>query len=176
MATRALLLRTPWTGKCELNLRSCCLPVLTNSSHRRNLSISTRFYIYLQKPPSCATENVTIQSESGETVIRALVVTCVKRWSSHFVQINIDCHTMNGSEYLLDTERLTIVYQRTAKFPISKFSMVVTPLKLKTRMYGSCGFDCFSDTYCIDRSLVCDRYRNCPNHVDEGHCDYRECR
>lgn len=39
-------------------------------------------------------------------------------------------------------------------------------------MYSLCGFDCFTDTYCIDRSLVCDRFRNCPNNVDEAHCEY----
>jgi hypothetical protein len=39
-------------------------------------------------------------------------------------------------------------------------------------MYTSCAFDCFSDTFCIDQSLVCDRYKNCPNGVDEAHCDY----
>jgi hypothetical protein len=64
--------RTPWTGKCELNLHSCCLPVLSNSSHMGNLSISTRFYIHLLKPPLCLTENVIIQSETGETVIHIL--------------------------------------------------------------------------------------------------------
>lgn len=39
-------------------------------------------------------------------------------------------------------------------------------------MYTACAFDCFSDTYCIDRSLVCDRYKNCPNNVDEANCEY----
>jgi len=39
-------------------------------------------------------------------------------------------------------------------------------------MYTSCAFDCFSDTYCIDRTLVCDRYKNCPNGVDEANCEY----
>ncbi len=39
-------------------------------------------------------------------------------------------------------------------------------------MYSLCGFDCFTDTYCIDRSLVCDRFKNCPNNVDEAHCEY----
>ncbi len=39
-------------------------------------------------------------------------------------------------------------------------------------MYSLCGFDCFTDTYCIDRSLVCDRFQNCPNNVDEAQCDY----
>ena len=60
--------RTPWIGKCELNLHSCCLPVLSASSHMGNLSVSTRFYIHLLKPPLCRTENVIIQSETGETV------------------------------------------------------------------------------------------------------------
>ncbi len=66
------LCRTPWTGKCELNLQSCCLPVLNNSSVMANLSVSTRFYIYLLQPPLCSSENVIIQSESGETVIEIL--------------------------------------------------------------------------------------------------------
>lgn len=39
-------------------------------------------------------------------------------------------------------------------------------------MYTTCAFDCFSDIYCIDRSLVCDRYKNCPNNVDEANCEY----
>ena len=39
-------------------------------------------------------------------------------------------------------------------------------------MYTACGFDCFSDTHCIERSLVCDRYRNCPNGTDEANCEY----
>jgi hypothetical protein len=39
-------------------------------------------------------------------------------------------------------------------------------------MFSSCGFDCFTDKYCIHPSLVCDRYRNCPNHSDEGYCEY----
>lgn len=43
-------------------------------------------------------------------------------------------------------------------------------------MYSTCGFDCFSDTYCIHSSLVCDRYRNCPNNVDEAHCEYSKSR
>ncbi len=41
-------------------------------------------------------------------------------------------------------------------------------------MYSTCGFDCFTDTYCIDRSLVCDRFQNCPNNVDEANCEYSE--
>jgi hypothetical protein len=64
------LSRTPWIGKCELNLQSCCLPVLNNSASMANLSISTRFYFHLLKPPSCFTENVIIESASGETVIK----------------------------------------------------------------------------------------------------------
>ncbi len=39
-------------------------------------------------------------------------------------------------------------------------------------MYSLCAFDCFTDTYCIDRSLVCDRFKNCPNNVDEAYCEY----
>ncbi len=39
-------------------------------------------------------------------------------------------------------------------------------------MYTPCGFDCFTDRYCIDRSLVCDRFKNCPNGVDEANCEY----
>ncbi len=84
-----------------------------------------------------------------------------------------------------------MTYYRTSKLPISKFSMILTPLKLKTSMklrkeifvflmkyfypvgmYTSCAFDCFSDIYCIDRTLVCDRYKNCPNGVDEANCEY----
>jgi hypothetical protein len=42
-------------------------------------------------------------------------------------------------------------------------------------MYSLCAFDCFTDTYCIDRSLVCDRFKNCPNNVDEAHCEYSKC-
>ncbi|CAF2730749.1 unnamed protein product [Rotaria sp. Silwood2] len=144
---------TPWTGKCELNLQSCCLPTLRNLSHIGNLSISTRFYIRLLKPPLCLSEDVTIVSESGEKIF-------------------IDCNVTDGSEYYLDTEKLTIIYDRRQKFPLSPFSMVVTPLKIKTRMYTLCGFDCFTDTYCIDRSLLCDRFQNCPNNVDEAHCEY----
>jgi hypothetical protein len=34
-----------------------------------NLSISTRFFIHLLKPPLCSSENVIIQSETDETVI-----------------------------------------------------------------------------------------------------------
>nr|BAJ96645.1 predicted protein [Hordeum vulgare subsp. vulgare] len=144
---------TPWLGKCELNLQSCCLPMLNSSSLAANLSISTRFYIHLLKPPTCRTEYVIIEAETGE-------------------MISIDCNTTEGAEYYLDTERLKVVYHRLEKFPISKFSMVVTPLKFKTRMFTPCGFDCFTDTFCIDRSLVCDRYQNCPNRVDESHCEY----
>jgi len=139
---------TPWTGKCELNLQSCCSP-----SVMTNLSSSTRFYFHLLKPPFCLTENVFIQSETGETIV-------------------INCNATDGSEYYLNTERIKIIYYRTVKFPISNFAMVVTPLKIKTRMYSVCGFDCFTDTYCIDRSLVCDRFKNCPNNLDEAHCDY----
>ncbi|CAF1448350.1 unnamed protein product [Adineta steineri] len=146
---------TPWVGKCELNLQSCCLPTLNNASLMANLSVSTRFYIYLHNPPTCLTENVIIESETGETTI-------------------IDCNATNGTEYYINTERLTVIYYRLEKFPISKFSMVVTPLKIKTRMYTPCGFDCFTDTYCIDRSLVCDRFRNCPNDIDEAHCEYSQ--
>jgi hypothetical protein len=50
-------------------------------------------------------------------------------------KIAIDCNTTDGSEYYLNTERLTIIYYRTAKFPISKFAMIVTPLKIKTRKF-----------------------------------------
>ena len=63
-----LLCRTPWTGKCELNLQSCCLPSLTNVSAMTNLSISTRFYIRLLKPPLCSTETVFIQAAHDQTV------------------------------------------------------------------------------------------------------------
>jgi len=138
---------TPWTGRCQLNLRSCCSPVMSNKT------FATRFYVYLMKPPTCLTEIVTIESNSGEKVV-------------------INCQSPDGSEYFFDADKLTIVYERSEKFPLSKFSMIVTPLKWKSRMYTSCGFDCFNDTYCIDRSLVCDRYRNCPNHIDEAQCDY----
>jgi len=103
--------------------------------------------------PLCLTENVTVQTGTGE-------------------MIKIDCNTKNGSEYYFDTEKITITYYRTSKLPLSKFSMIFTPLKMKTRMYTSCGFDCFSDLYCIDQSLVCDRYKNCPNNVDEANCEY----
>ena len=122
-------------------------------------------------------------------------VSLAKVWheSPSFFQISIDCHTKNGSEYFFDTERITVIYHRSQKLPLSKFSMIVTPMKLKTRqfrarrerknqsvfllgMYSQCGFDCFSDTYCIHSSLVCDRYRNCPNQVDEAQCEYsRSC-
>lgn len=61
---------TPWTGRCELNLRSCCLPSLTNSSLVSNTTFATRFYIYLIKPPTCLTETVAIESTSGDTVDR----------------------------------------------------------------------------------------------------------
>ncbi|CAF4437050.1 unnamed protein product [Rotaria socialis] len=145
---------TPWTGSCELNLESYGIPVLRNSSLIHNISSSTKFYIRLLKPPLCASEYVDIHSESGE-------------------KITIDCHSKEGSEYYLDTERLKIVYDRRKKFPISPFSMLVTPLKYKTRMYSLCGFDCFTDTYCIDRSLICDRFQNCPNNnIDEAQCEY----
>ncbi|CAF1178985.1 unnamed protein product [Rotaria sordida] len=144
---------TPWTGKCELNLQSCCFPNPRNLSQMSNILVSTKFYIRLLKPPLCLSENVTIQSESGEKII-------------------IDCNVTEGSEYYLDTEKLTITFDRREKFPISKFAMIVTPLKIKTRMFTLCGFDCFTDTYCIDRSLICDRYQNCPNNVDEAQCDY----
>ncbi|UJR37793.1 hypothetical protein I4U23_030484 [Adineta vaga] len=146
---------TPWIGKCELNLQSCCLPVLDNSSLVANLSISTRFYIYLLKPPTCLTETVIIEAQTGETIV-------------------IHCNATEGAEYYLDTERLTVLYYRLEKLPISKFSMVVTPLKIKTRKYSACGFDCFTDTYCIDRSLLCDRFQNCPNRVDEAYCEYSQ--
>lgn len=144
---------TPWVGKCVLNLESCCLPMHLNGTLFPNMLISTRFYLHLLVHPLCSTENVTIQAESGETIF-------------------IDCHTPNGNEYFFDTERITIIYHRSEKLPLSKFSLVVTPMKMKTRMYSPCGFDCFSDTYCIHTSLVCDRYRNCPNNVDEAHCEY----
>ncbi|CAF4124523.1 unnamed protein product [Rotaria sp. Silwood2] len=144
---------TPWVGICVLNIQSCCLPVFQNGSLIPNLSISTRFYLHLVMQPLCLTENVTVRAESGE-------------------MITIDCNTKNGSEYYFDTEQLTIIYVRTEKLPLSKFSMIVTPLKLKTRTYTKCAFDCFSDTYCIDQSLVCDRYKNCPNNVDEAQCEY----
>lgn len=129
------------------------MPVLANSSAMRSLSKSTRFYIHLLKAPLCSTERVVILAETGETII-------------------IQCNATDGSEYFLDTENLKIIYYRTEKFPLSDFSMIVTPLKIKTRMYSPCGFDCFTDTYCIDRSLVCDRFQNCPNKVDEAHCEY----
>ncbi|CAF3311005.1 unnamed protein product [Rotaria socialis] len=144
---------TPWIGKCVLNIQSCCLPTFPNGSLMPDLPLSTRFYVHLLAQPLCSTENVTVTSESGETTL-------------------IDCHTKNGTEYFFDTELLTIEYHRSKKLPLSKFSMVVTPLKIKTRMYSKCGFDCFSDKYCIDRSLVCDRYKNCPNNVDEAYCEY----
>jgi len=48
-------------------------------------------------------------------------------------KIHINCSTKNGSEYYLDSENLQIIYSRKAKLPISKFSMIVTPMKLKTR-------------------------------------------
>jgi hypothetical protein len=144
---------TPWIGKCVLNIQSCCLPMFPNGSLIPNLSISTRFYLHLVIPPLCSIENVTIKAGSGEL-------------------ISIDCNTNNGSEYYFNTEHITVTYYRTSKLPISKFSMILTPLKLKTRMYTSCAFDCFSDIYCIDRTLVCDRYKNCPNGVDEANCEY----
>ncbi|CAF1130444.1 unnamed protein product [Adineta steineri] len=144
---------TPWIGKCVLNIESCCLPTAQNGSLIPNLPISTRFYLHLLAQPLCLTENITIKAGSGE-------------------MINIDCNTQNGSEYYFDTEQLTVTYYRSEKLPLSKFSMVVTPLKIKTRMYTPCNFDCFSDTYCIERSLVCDRYKNCPNGVDEANCEY----
>ena len=56
---------TPWTGRCELNLRSCCSPLVSNKT------FATRFYIYLMKPPTCLTEVVTIESNSGEKVDRS---------------------------------------------------------------------------------------------------------
>ncbi len=56
-------------GKCVLNIESCCLPVFQNGSLMPNLSISTRFYLHLLMQPLCVTENVTIESDSGETVI-----------------------------------------------------------------------------------------------------------
>ncbi|CAF0991379.1 unnamed protein product [Rotaria sp. Silwood1] len=144
---------TPWTGTCELNLQSCCFPAPRNLSQMGNIAVSTRFYIRLLKPPLCSTEDVTIISESGEKIF-------------------IDCNVTDGSEYYLDTEKLTIIYDRREKFPLSPFAMIVTPLKIKTRMFTLCGFDCFTDTYCIDRSLLCDRFQNCPNNVDEAHCEY----
>ncbi|CAF2140510.1 unnamed protein product [Rotaria magnacalcarata] len=144
---------TPWLGKCVLNIQSCCLPTFPNGSLIPDLPVSTRFYVHILAQPLCSTENVTVTSESGETIL-------------------IDCRTKNGSEYFFDTELLTIKYHRSQKLPLSKFSMVVTPLKIKTRMYSKCGFDCFSDSHCIDRSLVCDRYKNCPNNVDEAYCEY----
>ena len=105
--------------------------MLTNSSHMGNLSLSTRFYIHLQKPPLCLTETVIIQSETGETVYSIFFAR-----SYHlpplFLQIVINCDAKNGSEYYLNTERISITYYRTAKFPISQFSMIVTPLKIKT--------------------------------------------
>ena len=84
---------------------------------------------------------------------------------------------------------MTITYYRSEKLPLSKFTMIVTPLRMKTSMirkytfffkpccivlgiYTACDFDCFSDMFCIDRSLVCDRYKNCPNSVDEAYCSY----
>lgn len=60
--------RTPWVGKCVLNLESCCLPTFPNGSLIPNLPISTRFYLHLLVPPLCVTENITVASESGETV------------------------------------------------------------------------------------------------------------
>ncbi|CAF0902847.1 unnamed protein product [Adineta ricciae] len=144
---------TPWIGRCVLNIESCCLPEFPNGTLIPNVSISTRFYMHLLVPPLCLTENVTVIAGTEET-------------------IHINCNTPNGSEYYFDTERLTILYHRSEKLPLSKFSMIVTPLKLKTRMYTACGFDCFSDTHCIEQSLVCDRYRNCPNGVDEANCEY----
>jgi len=48
------------------------------------------------------------------------------------IQITIDCNTKNGTEYFFDTEQLTVTYYRTEKLPLSKFSMIVTPLKMKT--------------------------------------------
>ncbi|UJR08459.1 hypothetical protein I4U23_012729 [Adineta vaga] len=144
---------TPWIGKCVLNIESCCLPEYPNGTLLPNLSISTRFYLHLLAKPLCLTENVTVTAGTGE-------------------KINIDCNTPNGSEYYFDTEHLTVTYYRSSKLPLSKFSLLVTPLKIKTRMYTPCAFDCFSDTHCIERSLVCDRYKNCPNGVDEANCDY----
>lgn len=144
---------TPWIGRCVLNLQSCCLPMFTNGTLIPDLAVSTRFYLHLLVPPLCLTENITIRADTGE-------------------KIHINCSTKNGSEYYLDSENLQIIYSRKAKLPISKFSMIVTPMKLKTRMYTTCAFDCFSDIYCIDRSLVCDRYKNCPNNVDEANCEY----
>jgi hypothetical protein len=63
------LSRTPWMGKCVLNLQSCCLPVFQNGSLMPNLSISTKFYVHLLMQPLCLTENVTIKAGSGELVI-----------------------------------------------------------------------------------------------------------
>lgn len=61
--------RTPWLGKCVLNLESCCLPMFPNGSLIPNLAISTTFYLHLVIPPLCSTENVTIQTGSGQSVI-----------------------------------------------------------------------------------------------------------
>lgn len=79
--------RTPWTGKCQLNLQSCCLPTLTNVSAMTNLSISTRFYIRLLKPPLCLTETLFIQATHGQTVSKSFALILVRHRFSF-----TDCH------------------------------------------------------------------------------------
>ena len=66
--------RTPWLGKCVLNLQSCCLPTFPNGTLIPNLAISTTFYLHLVIPPLCSSENITIHTGSGQTVIRSFVV------------------------------------------------------------------------------------------------------
>ncbi|CAF0824013.1 unnamed protein product, partial [Didymodactylos carnosus] len=100
---------TPWTGVCELRLKSCCLPPL---SYNVANVLSTRFYFKLTKPLLCTIENVTIITQLNE-------------------KLYIDCNTTLDSEYFFDADNVTIIYQRTSKLPISKFTMIVTPLKLK---------------------------------------------
>lgn len=109
-----------------------------------NLSVSTKFYIHLLKPPLCSSENVTIKSESGEKVIwkQKLIsfYILINIAFDLFLKITIDCTANEGSEYYLDTEKLTITYDRRQKFPLSPFAMVVTPLKVKTSILKNKNF------------------------------------
>lgn len=184
-----IFFRTPWVGKCVLNLESCCLPMHLNGTLFPNMLISTRFYLHLLVHPLCSTENVTIQAESGETVRKTSLRLRSSRifffrvrlgfyrlshaeWKRiffrHWTNYNYLSSIWKTSTFKIFSCRHTDENENTWEFELKKIFEILVRLG----MYSPCGFDCFSDTYCIHTSLVCDRYRNCPNNVDEAHCEY----
>lgn len=64
-------------------------------------------------------------------------------------KVTINCQTSDGSEFFLDGERISIIYYRTEKFPLSNFSMIVTPLKFKTSLWFDRRFKCNEDFFLL---------------------------